>query len=157
MTTTASVQRILICASQGEPMQEVSRVEAIAGKGLAGDRYCEGKGYYTGDPIWDANVTLIAEEAFDAINTEQGEQYDPRMLRRNLVTQGIDLKQLIGKQFRIGDVVLRATKEWPPCSYVSRLNDRPLLIKHFARDGGIGANVVEGGVIQAGDAIEVLD
>lgn len=156
-TKTASIQRILLAASQGEPMREVDSVEAISGKGLAGDRYCEGRGYYTGDPIWDAHVTLIAEEAFEAVNTAEGEDYDPCMLRRNLVTRGVDPKQLIGKRFRIGGAVFRGTKEWPPCSYVARLNGRDLLIKHFAYSGGIGANVVESGLIRAGDAIEVLE
>ena len=87
---SGSVTKIWISPSTGQPVESVTRVEAVAQKGLVGDRYYLGKGYYTGDKVWDAHVTLIAQEAHDTVSAD-GDVFSTDCLRRNIVTRGIDL------------------------------------------------------------------
>jgi MOSC domain-containing protein YiiM len=147
--SNASVVSILMTACE--------TIEAIAGKGLAGDRYAIGSGYYSGDTAWDANVTLIQQESFDAINKGHTTNFTCEMLRRNIVTRNVKLISLVGRTFRIGDVVLKGVKEWPPCNYLAKMNDSWELKHYFAHCAGIGAIVVHGGTLNINDEIAVVD
>jgi MOSC domain-containing protein YiiM len=152
-----TVISILTAPTKGEPMVPSESIEAVTGKGLAGDRYALGTGVYSGDPAWDAEVTLIQQEAIDSINAEHDAAFTPEMLRRNLVTRNIDIQELYGREFKIGSATFRGVKDWPPCSYIAKLNNSAELPKYFARCAGIGAIVVTSGTIRAGDEIELLD
>ena len=89
-------------------MQEVNEVNAIAGKGLQGDRYASGSG--------KRGITLIQAEHLPVIAALSGhEKISPATLRRNIVVSGIPLVALIGKKFRIGEVVLEGTDACEPC------------------------------------------
>jgi MOSC domain-containing protein YiiM len=122
--------------------------------GLAGDRYATGKGFYSGMSEWDAHVTLIQQEPFELLAAEHGVQLDPKELRRNLVTRGVNLYSLIGREFRIGEqVVLRARKAWPPCAHIVKFSGRTEIFKYLAKQCGIGADVLVGGTIRVGDPI----
>jgi MOSC domain-containing protein YiiM len=148
---------ILTSIQSEAPMQDHPRIEAIAGQGLAGDRYATGKGFYTGVKVWDAHVTLIEREAFDHLATNDGVVFDPAELRRNLITRGVELESLIGKTFKIGDqAVFRGRKAWPPCMHLAKLSGRREILRCFASQGGIGADVVVGGQISVGDPILLL-
>src|SRR5262245_41600833 len=96
------------------PMLTHESIEAIAGQGLASDRYATGKGFYTGVIEWDAHITFIAEEPFTALATNHGITLDPITLRRNIVTRGVDLDSLIGRKFQIGEAIFHGRKAWPP-------------------------------------------
>lgn len=154
--TTPQVTTIWISPCSGEPIHAVNEIEAVEGKGLVGDRYYLGKGYYTGDKVWDANVTLISQEAHDAANEGLEKEFTTDCLRRNIVTQGIDLHALVGVDFRIGTAILRGTKIWPPCDYINSLNPGRDLLKKFAKSAGIGATVLTSGHFRVGDEITVL-
>jgi MOSC domain-containing protein YiiM len=139
------------------PMLSHQAIEAVVAKGLAGDRYATGKGFYTGVAEWDANVTLIQEEPFSTLAATHGVHIDPKELRRNIVTSGIDLLSLVGNDFRIGDqAIFRARKAWPPCSHIVKLSGRREIFQYLAEHTGIGVDVVVGGVIRIGDPIQVL-
>ena len=147
---------ILTSSESAAPMESHGKIEVVAGKGLAGDRYTTGKGHYSGVVQWDAHVTLVAEEPFSEA-ARQGVALMPVVLRRNLVTRGIDLKALIGREFRVGDeVVLRGRKAWPPCSHVVKLSGRTEIFRYLAGGTGIGADALVGGMIRLGDRVEVL-
>src|SRR5262245_43026832 len=103
--TKGSVSSIHIAPAGSAPMESRSAVRAIAGQGLEGDRYCEGTGYYSGDPIWDASVTLIELEAIEAVKRDFGLEIHPASARRNIVVQGVQLESLLGKRFRVGEVL----------------------------------------------------
>lgn len=75
------------------------------------------------------------------------------MLRRNIVTRGLDVEKLIGREFRLGTALLRGLKRYPPCRHLAELCGAPELIKYLAYCGGIGAAVVESGVIAVGDEV----
>jgi MOSC domain-containing protein YiiM len=93
------VTNIFVAEVGSEPMQSVDRVEAVEG-GLRGDRYYEGRGHYT--PFDVCEVTLIASEDIATINDE----FDPSLSagehRRNIVTEGTDLHDLLDHRFRVG-------------------------------------------------------
>jgi MOSC domain-containing protein YiiM len=145
---------ILTSTASKEPMTSHDNIEVIANTGLAGDRYATGKGFYSGMSEWDAHVTLIQREPFDWLAAEHGAELDPSELRRNLVTRGINLYMLIGREFRIGEqVVLRGRKPWPPCAHIMKCSGRVEIFKYLAKYCGIGADVLVGGTIRVGDSI----
>ena len=156
-SSTPQIDAIFVSPSKGQPMTSPQTIQAVAGKGLEGDRYFLGTGYYSGDKVWDAHLTLMEREAIDTANAAQSKQFTPEMLRRNIITKNVKVKELIGKRFRIGEAVFEGWKEWPPCSYIAGMNDCQELLKLFAHSSGIGVNIVESGTISVGDAIEVLD
>jgi MOSC domain-containing protein YiiM len=150
------ILEILTASRTEEPNESHQSIEVIAGKGLAGDRYATGKGFYSGVVEWDAQVTLIQREPFDLLKAEHGVSLEPSVLRRNLVTKDIDLESLIGKEFQIGEqVVLRGRKAWPPCAHIVKFSGRKEIFQYLARHSGIGAEVLIGGTIRVRDPIVV--
>ena len=134
-------------------MQRVDQVEAVAGGGLRGDRYCERTGYWTN--VDECQVTLIEAEDLEAIEGTTGIRVSKGEHRRNLITRKVRLGSLRGKQFQIGEVVLEYDRPRPPCSYVESLSE-PGMTRALVGRGGICARVVKSGLIRAGDAIVVL-
>ena len=137
----------------GEPMDAHDEVRALAGIGLEGDRYATKTGEYSAREGGGREVTLIAREAIAAANASDvtiGEHET----RRNLVTEGVDLDALVGRQFTVGEVVMVGVRDCPPCAYLEKLT-RPGV--RAALDGacGLRADIVRGGVIRVGDAIAV--
>ncbi len=88
-------------------MRSVQSAVAVAGQGLVGDRYQAGTGQWCYDRRLYDDVTLIAAEALDAAGAEHGVHLHTGAARRNVETSGVDLLALVGRQFRIGEVVLR--------------------------------------------------
>ncbi len=88
------VERIYVAPQGGIEMQKVSQVEALAGCGLEGDRYCSRTGYWT--DVDECQVTLIAAEDLEDIQRTTGVRVDNGEHRRNLITRGIELESLSG-------------------------------------------------------------
>ncbi|MDG3005698.1 MOSC domain-containing protein [Paludisphaera mucosa] len=152
------IELILTSRACGTPMESHEAVELLPGLGIAGDRYATGRGFYSGVAEWDAHVTLIRREPFDAVAAEHGAILDPVDLRRNLVTAGVDLHSLVGRRFRVGDrAILLARKVWPPCQHIVRSSGRPEIYRLLGRACGIGASVIEGGVVRLGDLLTPED
>jgi MOSC domain-containing protein YiiM len=148
---------IHIASAASEPMQALQCATAIAGSGLDGDRYRNGIGFYSQVPTdpGGRELTLIAEEALAEVTTETGIQIPLHEHRRNITTRGIDVDALLGKQFRIGDVICEGVRACPPCNHLDELTRKPLL-KPLARRGGLRARIVTGGEVRIGDRIEQL-
>jgi MOSC domain-containing protein YiiM len=130
------------------PMRSVTEVVAVAGRGLAGDRYFQPA--ENGDPT--AEITLIESEAIEAATDESGVDIRLEDTRRNIITSGIRLDDLVGKRFRIGEVEVEALEPNPPCRHLAELAGKPLL-RPLARRGGVRGRIVKGGVVAAGDPI----
>jgi MOSC domain-containing protein YiiM len=146
-----TVSAIHVKAEQGAKPSAVTRVMAIAGKGLEGDRFAAIE--QLKKPEYQ--VTLIEEEAVNAIHAEQGLKLDPGESRRNITTRNIALNHLVGKEFRIGKARFRGIRLCEPCGYLEKVTGKPLreLLLHR---GGLRAIVLEGGEISVGDSIEAL-
>jgi len=148
---------ILIAPKSGAPMEPVDTVDAIAGQGLAGDRY--GSGYakwIKGEVRPEQHITLIESEALAALNEDREEKILHRVTRRNLLTAGVDLLSFIGQRFRIGDVELQGIEPCAPCGYLENLTQIEG-IKDALKPcgGGLRAAIITSGAIQAGDVIEL--
>ncbi|MBU1376285.1 MAG: MOSC domain-containing protein [Alphaproteobacteria bacterium] len=131
-----------------EPVRPVETATLVAGRGLTGDRYSRKDG--------NRQVTLIEAESLAAIAGYLDRAVSPEDLRRNLVTQGINLLALKGHRFRIGDAVLETSGECHPCSRMEEILGTGGYNAVRGR-GGITARVLEGGVVRAGDAVARLD
>jgi MOSC domain-containing protein YiiM len=147
------VEEIYIAPEGSAAMERVEEVRTLEGCGIEGDRYCEGTGYYT--PYGDVcEVTLIAAEDLDYIQTELGIRVKNGEHRRNIITRGIDLDSLRRRRFRVGETVLQYDRPRPPCRHVQDLSE-PGMTRALRGRGGICARVVEAGRIRPRDAIEV--
>lgn len=148
------IVRIYTSAETGAPMVSYRSRQLIAGKGLEGDRYALGTGFYSGCPEWDAHVTLAPIEPVEALNQHAATALDLSTLRRNFLTRGVDLTSLIGVEFQLGGTaILRGRKAWPPCSHLVKSSGQTAIFKHLARHCGIGADVLVGGTISLGDSL----
>lgn len=126
----------------------VTEAEARAHQGLLGDRYGEGRGTFTGrEPAGPGReLTLIEGEVIKAL------QLDAAELRRNIVTDSVRLNDLVGKRFRIGDVLIEGIRLCPPCTHLDKMTGKSLL-QPLASCGGLRADILSDGVIRVGDAI----
>ncbi len=130
------------------PMIKLDIVEALAGKGLSGDRYASKNG--------KRQVTLIQGEHVLAIASLLGrEKIEPELLRRNIVVTGINLLALKDKQFQIGSALLEYTGLCHPCSAMEATFG-PGGYNAVRGHGGITARILESGKIKMGDGVKVI-
>lgn len=143
------LQKIHIGAAEYQPMEAVAEVEAVAGQGLRGDRY-----FGVVDEDEATNITLIAQEDLDAVQQEYDFPITAEQTRRNLLTVGVPLSHLIGKCFRIGEVVLEGVEICEPCKGLAEFSGygNPIISAMLHR-GGLRATIIKSGVIHAGDTI----
>lgn len=148
-----TVEEIYIAPDGSSEMRKVESADAITGCGLEGDRYCKGTGFWT--PMGDVcEVTLISSEDLDYIQRELGLQVKSGEHRRNIITSGLDLDELSGKRFRIGEVVLRYDRPRPPCKHIQDMTE-PGMTRALVGRGGHCASVAQAGTIRPGDGIEL--
>src|SRR5215471_10328818 len=117
---------IQIAGAAGAAMSSVGEVRAVPGKGLEGDRYFSGVGTFSA-PNPDREITLIAKESLEAFEREHKIELKPAETRRNLVTSGVALNDLVGEEFQVGAVTLKGLRLCEPCDYLQSLTPKPVL------------------------------
>jgi MOSC domain-containing protein YiiM len=152
---TGSVQEIWTAPAAAAPMVRSASVPALAGVGLAGDRYALGGGTWADYPLQEKQVTLIDAAEVAAVAREVGVPLTPGLTRRNVVTAGIALPPLVGRYFAVGEVLLFGTKRCPPCTHLERLTGWKL-VKALAARGGVNAAVLVGGTLAEGDVVRLV-
>ncbi len=146
------------CTRAGEQLVARGEVRALTGSGIVGDRYSTNQGFFS-RPRQDKirHVTLIAYEAIEEANAELAAHgmpaFEPYETRRNIVTAGVDVNALLGREFSIGNVRMRGTEMTNPCNRTSVLASKPGFREAFAGRGGVRAEVLSDGVISIGDPI----
>jgi MOSC domain-containing protein YiiM len=145
---------IQITPAKGQPLQSVDTVEAVAGKGLVGDRYYLSSGTYSDQPDPARQVTLIEIEAIQALQHEAGIPLVPPATRRNLVTKGVPLNHLVDKEFYVGEVQLRGIRLCEPCKHLASLT-QPGVLPALVHRGGLRAEILTSGNIRIGDIISL--
>jgi MOSC domain-containing protein YiiM len=155
---TGEVEGIFVAPTGSAALRSIDEVEAVAGRGLRGDRYFDGSGTYSQTPGTGRQVTLVESEAIAAVAREAGIELEPGATRRNIVTRGVPLGHLVDREFSIGDVRLRGRRLCEPCAHMSRLagNHRGT-VRAFSHRAGLRADIVSGGSIRLGDPIRPVD
>jgi hypothetical protein len=173
------IESILISGSAGGEVVSQSSVKLEIGRGIVGDRYYLSKGTYSKklektydfeitlieredlskgtyskklEKTYDFEITLIEREEIDVFNQATGLNYDAAAFRRNLVTRGIRLNDLVGKEFSIGDVKFRGVRLCEPCAYLSDLLG-PKFMSLMMHKAGLRAQILVNGSIEASDSI----
>ena len=144
---SGTLEGIFVAAAAGEPTRSLERVRALADRGLEGDRHVDGRGTFpSGLP--GSSLTLIEAEVC--------ESFDPPLApdehRRNLLTRGIDLNALVGREFSIGSIRCRGMRLCEPCTVAQRYASRPVL-RALVHRGGLRADILEDGEIALGDVV----
>jgi MOSC domain-containing protein YiiM len=135
-------------------LQRIEKAEAIAGRGLVGDRYFLKEGTFSAKDGPDREVTLIEAEALEGLAREYQIELAPNQTRRNLLTRGVPLNHLVGKTFKVGNVILRGIRLCEPCGHLEKLTCKGVE-KGLIHRGGLRAQIVEGGVLEVGAVVSL--
>jgi len=128
----------------------VNEINLIAGKGVIGDRHF--KNY--NNPY--NHLSIIESESIDEYNKKFNLDISYLDFRRNIVTKGIKLNDLIEKKLIIGDVKLEVIDLCRPCRHLSEKLEKNNIIKEFLRKGGIRCEILNNGKISTGDQIKII-
>ena len=142
------VIEIAISESSGRVMKNVDTVESIAGRGLLNDRH-----FREGNEK-KSQITLIEIENINHYNQINGTSILPKDFRRNIITEGIKLNILVGNEFFIGEVKVKAHDLCRPCKYLQESLNQKNLVKEFLRKGGLRCEILTNGKIFVGDEIK---
>lgn len=126
------------------PMQEVDQVECFAGRGLMGDRFFDYKADYKGQATffaWENLVTMWEELGVPE------ERRDPSATRRNIITEGVLLNSLIGKEFEIQEVTFEGVEECRPCFWMNEAI-HPEAERWMKGRGGLRAKILTDGILR---------
>jgi len=149
-----TVEVVALAAEAEGPMRSVTSAEALAGRGLRGDRYAQGAGTFSDPSGRGYDLTLVEAEALEELEAK-GVTLPPAEARRNLVVRGISLDDLIGKRFWVGRVECFGQRRCEPCAHLEKLT-QPGVLRGLVHRGGLRADVLSDGEIRPGDRIEAL-
>ena len=154
---SGSVEAIYVSPEAGVLPKAVESVAAFAGRGLEGDRYFRDAGTFSDEPRSNGrDITLIEAEAVEGLARDTGIELDAAAARRNVVTRGIALNDLVGRRFTVGEVECMGRRLCDPCSHLEKLT-QPGVLKGLVERGGLRADVVRDGAIRVGDEVRELD
>ena len=155
------VVSIHLAAEASVPMQSITEVRAFPGRGLEGDRYFAGTGFYSQKSSYGGReVTLIEIEAVEAlfggVLNAAGERFGIKLAaadtRRNIVTSSVPLNHLVDREFWVGSVLMRGTRLCEPCKHLDDLTQHGVMSSLIHR-GGLRALILSEGVIRISDAV----
>jgi len=144
------VSNICITSESGQQMEVKQSVEVLAYKGILQDRY------FNENNEKDTQITLIESENVEYFNKSMGTNFLDIDFRRNIITKGIKLNQLVGKKIKVGQVTLKAHRLCDPCRYLQDLLNQKNLVKTLLNKGGLRCELLTNGKISINDNIEVL-
>lgn len=157
---TGLVKQIHVAPDSGDPMREKQRVEAVAERGLRGDRYFKEQGLWNlldEDPNREvkeaSDITFIETETLAAIERDAEIKIPPGAHRRNVTTQDVPLNHLVGRTFTVGDAVCEGIQLCEPCGYMQSLVGEEELSEALVHRGGLNTSVVESGRFAIGDEV----
>jgi hypothetical protein len=153
--TVGEVVGIYVSEAKTLPMRSLATATAVKGKGLLGDRYASKAGTFTprSPRLLGYDLTLIESEVLDQLRLADNSQLAAAESRRNLVTRGVDLNALVGREFGIGPVRAFGQRLCEPCVHLERLT-RPGVVAGLVHRGGLRADILTDGEIGLGDKIE---
>jgi MOSC domain-containing protein YiiM len=135
------VEAIHLGPDKAGELSTVDSVQAVAGKGLAGDRHFKENGAKPGQAL-----TLVEAEEVERVGLSAGET------RRQLTVSGVRLNDLVGKNFKVGEIACYGVELCEPCEHLESMT-RPGIIKDMVHRAGLNADILTDGTISVGDAI----
>lgn len=145
------VSALFVALESRAPIESRDDVQLVAGVGIEGDRYAEKRGFWS-EPKWpDQELTFVEAEVAEELGVEFG------ALRRNVVTRGVRLEDLIGVRFTIGEALIEGVRPCDPCAHIEQVNARAGLLKALAGRGGLRARIERGGRVRVGDTIAIVE
>ena len=147
----AEVLKLGITAKNNQAIKEVSSIEVLANKGIVGDRHFQ----EFNDPY--NQLSLIESENIDDYNIRFSLSIPYIDFRRNIITKGIKLNDLVGKKLKVGSVELEAVDLCRPCRHLTEMLNQENVLKEFLRKGGLRSQILSSSNIRVGDKIKLLD
>ena len=146
----SKVFKLGITSSNNKKIEEVESIEVLANKGVVGDRHFDDYN----DPY--CQLSLIEAENIDEYNLKFGLNIPYLDFRRNIITKGIKLNDLVGKKFSIGNVEVEGIDLCRPCRHLTEMLDQENILKEFLRKGGLRCQILSSSKIKVGDTIKLL-
>ena len=147
----SEVYKIGITIKNNQPINEVNSINVLANQGIVGDRHFN----EFNDPY--NQISLIESENIDYYNIKFGLNIPYINFRRNVITKGIKLNDLIGKKLKVGNVELVAIELCRPCRHLTEMLDQKNILKEFMRKGGLRCQILTSSKINIGDKIELIN
>ena len=146
----SKVLKLGITDINNKKITEVEKIEVLSNKGVIGDRHFN----EFNDPY--CQLSLIESENIDYYNLRYGLNIPYLDFRRNVVTKGIRLNELIGKKFVIGKVKVEGIDLCRPCRHLTETLGQENIIKEFLRKGGLRCQILSSSSISVNDIIKIL-
>ena len=147
----SKVYKLGIVKNNNKKIEEVNSIEVIANKGVVGDRHFQDYN----DPY--CQLTLIESENIDYYNIKYGLNISHIDFRRNIITKEIQLNNLFGKKFMIGNVKVEGIDLCRPCKHLTEMLNQKNILKEFLRKGGLRCQVLSSSKIYIGDKIKIIE
>jgi len=146
-----SVGSLYIAPEAAGPMISVAQVRALADRGLEGDRFFRDSWAAAKRP--DKAVSLIEQEVLEMAASDHQVTIAGDKTRRNIVTRGVPLIELLDREFMIGNVVMRGIRLFEPCAHLEKVSQIRGIFRALENRSGLKAAILSDGVIHTGDAI----
>ena len=146
----SKVFKLGITSNNNKKIEEVESIEVLANKGVIGDRHFDNYN----DPY--CQLSLIEAENIDEYNLKFGLNIPYLDFRRNIITKGIKLNDLVGKKLSIGNVEVEGVDLCRPCRHLTEMLDQENILKEFLRKGGLRCQILSSSKIKVGDSITVF-
>tara|TARA_B100001121_G_C18354991_1_gene464271 strand:- start:162 stop:608 length:447 start_codon:yes stop_codon:yes gene_type:complete len=147
----AKVIKLGLTDKNNQKIKEVKTINVIKNQGIVGDRHLR----EFNDPF--SQLTLIESENIDYYNSKYGLDIPYIDFRRNIVTKGIKLNELVGKKISIGDVKVEGIDLCRPCRHLNEILNQNNILKEFLRRGGLRCQILNSSKINLGDQIKIID
>ena len=147
----SEVYKIGISDRNNQKIKEINSIDVLANQGVIGDRHLK----EFNDPY--NQLSLIESENIDYYNTKYGLDIPYIDFRRNIITKGINLNDLIGKKLQIGNVEVEGIDLCRPCKHLSEMLSQDNILKEFLRKGGLRCEILSSSKISIGDVIKIIN
>ena len=142
------VREIGIFVNEANKMLNLNEVEAVAGKGLRNDNH------FKENNEKKCQITLMEIENINYYNKISGSTIPPINFRRNIITEGIKLNELVGSKIFIGQVEVKVHDLCRPCKYLQESLQQKNLVNELMHKGGLRCEILTSGKIYINDQIK---
>tara|TARA_B100001250_G_C19675602_1_gene733511 strand:+ start:240 stop:683 length:444 start_codon:yes stop_codon:yes gene_type:complete len=146
----SNVSKICIAPKSGEKMIDIDIIEVLANKGIVNDRYFDENNEI------DNQITLIESENIDHYNDISNSNIPYVDFRRNIITKGVRLNDLVKKKFLVGGIKLKGIRLCDPCKYLQDMLNDNKLVKKLTQKGGLRCQIITSGNISVNDEIKTI-